>query len=91
MSKKQGEKKPRWLFSAKLELKDNIVEKMAGCLSFDYYNITMRVQVTAHHLGKFLDFLLNAEWEDQWGSISISEILKVEKKNRPIQVDVEET
>ena len=73
-----------------LRLDDGIIEKTAGCFSFDYYNITFKCQVTRQHLGKFLDFLLNAEWKDQWGTISINEILKVEKAEPPIYTNVSE-
>ena len=73
-----------------LKLEDHPLTKLAGCFSFDYYNITFKCQVTKQHLGKFLDFLLNAEWKDQWGTISIEEILKVEKAEPPVYTDISE-
>ena len=76
--------------TATLKLEDEPLTKLAGCLSFDYYNITFKCQVTRQHLGKFLDFLLNAEWKDQWGTISIDEILKVEKAQPPVYTDISE-
>lgn len=75
---------------AKLELHDNPLDKFAGCMSFDYYNITFKCQVTRNHLGKFLDFLLNAKWENEWGSIDVEEILKVEKTDAPIRTNLSE-
>jgi len=73
-----------------LKLEDSPVKKMAGCLSTDYYNITFKCRITKQHLGKFLDFLLNAEWKDQWGGISIDEILKVEKAEPPVYTNFSE-
>jgi hypothetical protein len=70
------------LFSATVYHDDSPVTKGAGCLSTEHYEITIGADITKQHLGKFLDFLLNANWKDQWGMIQVEEILSVKQTTK---------
>jgi hypothetical protein len=70
------------LFSATVYNDDSPVTKGAGCLATEHYEITIGADITKQHLGKFLDFLLNAKWKDTWGVILIEEILAVKQTSK---------